>query len=142
MSNCNEHKTSCGDNTFNARCTRYNGEIPTWSELHDQDCNSLEDVVEDLYGEISDIKEQINFSDLTSECLDLEQDGETTPKSVAEALTNAVGELYCEKDEIKANDLLIGCMNLDFKCLVDSCGKTPEKLSELLQLIIDKLPCE
>lgn len=142
MKNCNEHKTLCGDNKINSKCVSYTGNVPEWSELHEEDCVNLEETTQNLYEHIEQVKEKIDFSDLESECLDIEDEGEITPKSVAGALIEKIEEVKeAQKAPLRRGDLDITCMDLDFKCIADNCDNPPTKMSQLLQLILDKLPC-
>jgi len=140
---CKSKNLLCGENRTNAVCVRYTGYLPDWSLLKDEDCLSVDEVVEELYNKTTEIEAKVDFSDLESECLNLQDELEnTTPKSVAQALITSVEELKCNPNPVPLKDLNITCYNLDFKCLVDPCDVPITKLSTLLQLIINKLPCE
>ena len=51
MGNCRDTnlKYNCGDKRQNARCVLYEGYIPNYSKLLDEDCITLEETTEELY---------------------------------------------------------------------------------------------
>lgn len=72
-----------------AVCVPYEGEVPDWSELSERrDCIMVGEVLEDIYKEITRIREAIDVRDLGNDCLSL--DGDKTIAKVVYALENKV----------------------------------------------------
>ncbi len=65
---------SCQDKIKNrckkvyAKCVAYESTVPEWSGLVDEECLDIEQVVDDLYEIVGEIKEEIDVSEVTSEC--------------------------------------------------------------------------
>lgn len=140
---CNKKKWGCGGIEHNSRCTVYEGVLPEWSEYkEDEKCPSLHDTTAELYSEIDKLKTELDFSDIESCCIEIETDPETgtpTPKTVTSSIIKYTEEVLC-KDECESMcDINISGYGLDFKCLQDPCGAPINKLSQLLQIIIDKV---
>ncbi len=61
----NRHR--CGIKQYSV-CTVFEAEIPEFTTLEDSSCVSVEDVGIDLYALVGGIKEEIDLSEVTSEC--------------------------------------------------------------------------
>jgi len=60
-------RLSCPPNSPFANCVRTEVEIPEFSTLSSQ-CNSVQEVENDMYTLIGEIKEEIDLTSITSEC--------------------------------------------------------------------------
>lgn len=67
--NCqnNQRKDSCVKGY--AVCVSYEGNLPAYSGLVQQPCISIEEVGEDLYALMTDIRESVNVETLDYDCL-------------------------------------------------------------------------
>ena len=143
MSCINKVKNTCGSNQNYAICTKYEGTVPDWSELVDEDCIVLEETTQELYDEVTKLKEQTDLSDLTSSCdnfvlTDDADLGFPTVKTFATDVTSALATLLCpEANSDEATEVDISGWNLDFGCLVDPCDAPITKLSQLMQILIN-----
>lgn len=135
----NKIKHTCGD-SLKAECVDYEGTVNPQSELVGEGCLSIEETTQDIYDQL----EQIDVTDI-DDCLDYEEiDG----KILINSAVKTHGEEICEiKEQITllqnttiCNTNITSC-DLDFKCLVDSCGDDITTLGQLLQAMIDKI-CE
>lgn len=131
-------KNTCGVK-YNARCVYYDLVIPEWSDLHDQDCVTLEETTEDIYNTLDDIKEDLDLSDLGNNCIDYEEEevGNIKPKEAFLALETKI----CEVQEALNNvdSCCIDMESIDTACLVDECGDGITTPEELLQIIINEI---
>lgn len=57
-------------NTVYASCVEYQGELPTFTTI-EEDCVDMQEVAEDIYEIIADIKSEIDLSNLDKDCLEL-----------------------------------------------------------------------
>jgi hypothetical protein len=84
----------CGDKIKNrckkvyAKCVAYESEVPSFSELTGESCLDIEQVADDLYETVGTIKEEIDLTDLTNNCLTLP--GTPTVKNVIQLLINTI----------------------------------------------------
>lgn len=133
----NKIKHTCGD-SLKAECVDYEGEVNPQSGLINDSCLSIEETTQDIYNQL----EQIDVTDI-DDCLNYEEIG---GKILINSAVKTHGEEICAiKQQITAlqntaicNTIITGC-NLDFKCLVDSCGDDITTLGQLLQAMIDKI---
>ena len=120
-------------------CTTYSGDLPEWSELQDETCVTLKESTEELYGKVTEIKDDIELTRF-SNCIDYNEEEVGKPK-IDEVLTKH-HELLCEilgTDMSKDVSPDISRWGLDFKCLVDQCANPPSTLKQLLQLLINSV---
>jgi|SRR5690606_17021237 len=135
---CNDKKIGCQNKEY-AKCVYYEVEVPDWSLLVEEECVNIEETTADIYGEITNLKDRLDFSEITSDCFEIEtEDGVVTPKSLMTTLVEKVEDLSCEKECDVKCDIDITDYGLDFKCLVDPCGEPITKLSTLLQILINE----
>lgn len=52
-----------------ATCVQYQGTIPEYSELDQEDCLDVEQVIEDIYSEITTLKEDSDLENLRDGCI-------------------------------------------------------------------------
>ena len=70
---CDKIKNRCGKPNY-AKCVDYQGDIPEWSDLEQNGCNDIEEVIEDLYSNVGDIKELLDVSTYDLDCLEEVED--------------------------------------------------------------------
>lgn len=83
---CND-KTGQRCNKVFGACVSYEKELPTFSQI-ENDCPSIEEVGEDLYNLVGEIKEEIDLSSLRRECITFPT--ERTVLSVMQALIDKI----------------------------------------------------
>lgn len=139
-------RSTCGK-TVNAKCVDYEGPLRADTTLNEEcGCYDLEDVIEDINIGIDDINNEIDVSDITSDCITFEtnEDGEIVIEEVVKKTVAKVCELSQSfEDEFVADcppvfGKDITCLNLDMKCLADACGAPITNLKDLLQALIDQ----
>jgi hypothetical protein len=139
---CNKKvSNTCGTNQY-APCVFYELDLPDFSLIED-DCVTIEDTTSDVYALISDIREQLDLSDLGEDCLTYALDSNS--KIVVKNVLAKIEEKYCELEE-KVNNLTetglcnisISECNLNLGTLTDNCDVQPSTLKALLQLLIDQ----
>lgn len=63
-------------------CVPYEGDLPDWSKYKDSDeCVMISDVIEEIYEELTRIRESIDLRDIGDKCVKIDGD-----KTVAKAL--------------------------------------------------------
>jgi len=62
-------KTKNNCRKVNSNCVSYEPLVPTYSDLYDEGCLSIEETTTDLYNIITEIREDHNFEDLRGECI-------------------------------------------------------------------------
>jgi len=96
MNNCEDKiKLSCPPNLY-ANCVRSEVEIPEFSTLING-CYSVQEVENDLYTLIGNIKEEINLTSITSDC-----DTLPTTKTVFTLIEYLVNSVCTQKIQIDA----------------------------------------
>lgn len=136
-------KHTCGDRSSNARCVFYDLNIPPFSKLSDSECVTVEETTSDLYNLVSWLRESINIENLDIRDLDLQSVLDSYEPTKQRYLVKDVLEgIISQVDDIKklaeSNDTNSG-LELDFKCLVSSCGAPITSLKDLLQALIDEV---
>lgn len=92
--NCeNKINLSCPPNSPYANCVRSEVTPPEFSTLTSE-CNSVDEVLSDLYEVIGGIKEEIDFSSLENTCITF-----TLPKTPLSVITQMYNKL-CELESI------------------------------------------
>ena len=136
-------KHTCGDRSSNARCVFYDLNTPSFSKLSDSECVTVEETTSDLYNLVSWLRESINIENLDIRDLDLQSVLDSYEPTKQRYLVKDVLEgIISQVDDIKklaeSNDTNSG-LELDFKCLVSSCGAPITSLKDLLQALIDEV---
>lgn len=136
-------KHTCGDRSSNARCVFYDLNTPSFSKLSDSECVTVEETTSDLYNLVSWLRESINIENLDIRDLDLQSVLDSYEPTKQRYLVKDVLEgIISQVDDIKklaeSNDTNSG-LELDFKCLVSSCGTPITSLKDLLQALIDEV---
>jgi hypothetical protein len=84
---CDKTKMNCVGAKQFATCVRTEVEPPAFSNLGEENCLSVEEVLEDLYQISGDIKTEIDLSTITSTCLSL---------PINKTIKNLIQQLYTE----------------------------------------------
>lgn len=82
----NQRKDSCVKSY--AICVAYEGEVPSYSDIAEEPCVSIEEVAEDLYSLVTELREVTNVTDLDFDCLIAPT--EPTPVNVVQLLLQEV----------------------------------------------------
>lgn len=97
MNNCEDKiKLSCPPNSPYANCVRSEATIPEFSTLGDG-CFSVQEIENDVYTLLGDIKNEINLSSLTSDCQTL-----PTTKTVVNLIQFLLDGYCTQKTQIEA----------------------------------------
>lgn len=131
---CTKVKNTCLDKYY-ATCVYYELDLPEISQL--QDCVTLEETTQELYSFIEELKSELDFSQLETNCGDLT---ELSLKEILVAQQNKICELEQELGE-QPNLLdtpLTDC-DIDLQGLVDVCGEQPETVCDLLKIIVNQI---
>jgi len=95
MGNCgNKIKQTCAGTQNTALCTKYEGTLSIYSDLVEGECLDTQEVIEDLYGLHDKIKEDINITGISNDCIIF-----TEPKTIA----SVVEQMYlkiCQMEDI------------------------------------------
>ena len=135
METCNNRKYSCGDK-ISSICTIYDGGLPIWSELNDELCVTIEETTEELYEQVSEIKENLDTSNLGEACLQYPNN-----KNIKQKDANLVFEKnICDLLEIvKDNTNSVLACELNYEGLVEECDDIPKNFCQFAQFILDEL---
>jgi hypothetical protein len=109
----NQRKDSCSKSY--AICSVYEGNIPTSSPLTEEECVSVEEVLEDLYSITTDIKEEIDLTNLSFSCLTVPST--ITPLNVVQLLVN---EICALKEIVEMQAETIETINLQIEALQEN----------------------
>lgn len=86
-----EEKYNCS-HVVPAPCVPYENEVPEWSKYHGKiGCITVADAIEELYEEITKIREQLDLRGVANDCLPIDGD-----KTVAKVLY-AIEKTLCDK---------------------------------------------
>lgn len=161
MSGCgNKPKHNCGSLKSNSRCVFYDLNVPDYSKLEEEDCTTVEEVLEDLYNLVTELRDSVNLEDLkvSAECLELDKVKSSYDKKKKTYLVKDVLKVIIEKlcNDGSPKDSASGgnsnsdncfdnkCVaelldDLDYRGLVDKCGRKPSSLKGFFQLLIDNI---
>lgn len=142
----NKLKHSCGE-LINALCVKYQGDIPEFSSIDENNCPVVvEEVLDDMYELLAETK--VDFTKLG--CLEYETD--LTEINLEEVLLKFETEICTLKEALEETDtdtdteptedpldFSITDLGLDLECLVDPCGEQITNFKPLIQTIITKL---
>lgn len=142
--NCkNKIKHTCAGSTTFAMCTNFEGEVNSKSEYTNDECLSVEETTQDQYNQLEGIWNQIDLSELSSNCLDYITDEDD--KIVVKNVLLKFEEKICELEEkvtaletIAVCDLNISSCNIDWGTLADQCGEQPQTLAQAIQLLANQ----
>ena len=146
MSNCNDKiEYTCGKKV-NARCSDYEGDLSSCSDLN-PDCNShsVHDVLNDINSQLSTVCSQLDMTAVDNGCITYEGEGTPTLPEILSKLSSLIctiqDQLPAEGECNSVYSDPIDCAGLDYSCLVDECGAeaNPQNLTELLQIMITQI---
>jgi hypothetical protein len=139
----NKNKYTCSGEVQYATCTRYEGDVNLESSLNNENCLDLDMTTSDIYNQIEDILNDINTDSLGEKCLNYTlEESKVKIKNVLLKYEEEICNLKEEVNTLKTTaicDFDITDCDLQFNGLVDSCGETPTKLGEVLNLIFSKI---
>ena len=94
----NKIKLTCGTKNFST-CIDYQGTVSANTTLDETECLDVQEVIEDLYAMVDIVKEEIDLSEVTSQCDTLPID--RTVASMIQFLVDTI----CTQEE-KINELV------------------------------------
>ena len=136
---CNKPTLECGDKVY-APCVYVEIDFPIFSIFHEEECVTLDEVVEELYKEVDEIKEAINIESFNS-CLEYEE------KTIPIILQKHEDEICDLKNKLTPCEILnldISDCGIDVSCLGnDPCNNvtTVTTIGALFQTLIERI-CE
>ena len=135
METCNNRKYSCGEK-ISSICTIYDGELPEWSELNDEICVTIEETTEELYNQVTDIKESLDTSNLGGSCLQYPNNEDIKQKDANLVFEKTLCDLL---EIVKDNTNSILTCELNYEGLIEECEDKPKTFCEFYQFILDEL---
>lgn len=132
-------KLRCGVKNY-ATCTYYESEIPSFSPLSTEECITIEETTEDLYNQISDIKEQTDLSALGEQCLTYTASGDVL--AVKDILLKYETEICTLKSQVQTLQTTAICdkditqCGIDLTGVSDICDNPITTLGELLNYLV------
>ena len=135
METCNDRKNYCGDK-MSSICTIYEGELPNWSELNEEICVTIEETIEELYNEVSEIKENLDTSNLGGACLQYPNNENIKQKDANFAFEKNICDLL---EIVKDNTNSVLACELNYEGLVEECDDIPKNFCHFAQFILDEL---
>ena len=128
-----------------AICTQYKGTVAECSSLDENDCLTIEETTQDIYDIIDVIKNVIDLSDITYDCITVDFEDEDNP-TLKEILDKLIEEI-CLLKQSQGNDpaadpceIDLSTCNINTDCLDnDPCTNGLATLPEILNSIIAKL---
>ena len=135
METCNNRKYSCGDK-ISSICTIYDGGLPIWSELNDELCVTIEETTEELYEQVSEIKENLDTSNLGEACLQYPNNENIKQKDANLVFEKTLCDLL---DIAKDSSNSILTCDLNYEGLVEECDDIPKNFCQFAQFILDEL---
>ena len=132
---CNNRKYSCGEK-ISSICTIYDGELPVWSELNNELCATIEETTEELYNEVSEIKENLDTSNLGGACLQYPNNEDIKQKDANLVFEKNICDLL---EIVKDNTNSVLACELNYEGLIEECGDIPKNFCQFAQFILDEL---
>lgn len=135
METCNNRKYSCGEK-ISSICTIYDGGLPAWSKLNDELCTTIEETTEELYKQVSEIKENLDTKNLGGACLQYPNNEEIKQKDANLVFEKNICDLL---EIVKDNTNSILTCELNYEGLIEECEDKPKNFCEFYQFILDEL---
>ena len=137
---CNDTiKQRCGAKMY-APCIQYELDIVDWSPLSTEQCVTVEEVIDDLYTHVGDVKEEIDLSLLGLSCLQYVPLNQVA--KVKDVLLKYETEICTLKAQIVALqntaicDMSVTQCGLDLTGLTDACDNPITTVSDLFAYLI------
>lgn len=140
MKNCgNKIKHTCAEKNY-ATCVYYELPIPTFSELHGEDCTTLEETTEDIYNILGDILGDIDVSALGENCINYNI-GRGQVLKIKDVVLQLEQEICDLKDRVNVLETTAICDINITDCGLNlpnnPCGGSFTTLGELLGYLLD-----
>ena len=135
METCNNRKYSCGDK-ISSICTIYDGGLPIWSEFNDELCVTIEETTEEIYNQVSEIKENLDTSNLGRACLQYPNNENIKQKDANLVFEKNICDLL---EIVKDNTNSVLACELNYEGLVEECDDIPKNFCQFAQFILDEL---
>ena len=132
---CNNRKYSCGEK-ISSICTIYDGELPVWSELNNELCATIEETTDEVYNQVSEIKESLDTSNLGGACLQYPNNENIKQKDANLVFEKNICDLL---EIVKDNTNSILTCELNYEGLIEECGDIPKNFCQFAQFILDEL---
>lgn len=137
---CNDKRSDRCVSKIDSFCVDYEGTLSEQSSL--KECNNLEDVIEDVNNQLSDIHDSILIE--PDKCI-YNQKKVVTKEAIfklVEKLQEVMEYVGMGCDGEYCNPFFtedITCVGLDYKCLVEECAEPPSTLADLIGVIIARI---
>ena len=135
METCNNRKYSCGDK-ISSICTIYDGELPQWSELNNELCVTIEETTEEIYKQVSEIKENLDTKNLGGACLQYPNNEDIKQKDANLVFEKNICDLL---EIVKDNTNSVLACELNYEGLIEECEDIPKNFCQFAQFILDEL---
>ena len=135
METCNNRKYSCGEK-ISSICTIYDGELPVWSELNNELCATIEETTEEIYNQVSSIKENLDTNNLGGACLQYPNNENIKQKDANLVFEKNICDLL---EIVKDNTNSILTCELNYEGLIEECEDIPKNFCQFAQFILDEL---
>lgn len=141
--NCdNKIKNTCSEKNY-ATCIYYEGAIPSYSPLINENCVTTEEVILDLYAENTSLKSNLNLSIIGTDCLQYVLEGGQL--KVKNVLLKYEEEICVLKEKVRILEEQAICDKditqcLDLTGLSDQCTVPITNLGQLLQYLLTNIP--
>ena len=132
---CNNRKYSCGEK-ISSICTIYDGELPVWSELNNELCATIEETTEEIYNQVSNIKENLDTNNLGGACLQYPNNENIKQKDANLVFEKNICDLL---EIVKDNTNSVLACELNYEGLVEECDDIPKNFCQFAQFILDEL---
>ena len=132
---CNNRKYSCGEK-ISSICTIYDGELPVWSELNNELCATIEETTEEIYNQVSNIKENLDTNNLGGACLQYPNIENIKQKDANLVFEKNICDLL---ETVKDNTNSVLACELNYEGLIEECEDKPKNFCEFYQFILDEL---
>ena len=132
---CNNRKYSCGEK-ISSICTMYDGELPVWSELNNELCATIEETTEEIYNQVSNIKENLDTNNLGGACLQYPNNENIKQKDANLVFEKNICDLL---EIVKDNTNSVLACELNYEGLVEECDDIPKNFCQFAQFILDEL---
>lgn len=145
MKNCsNTVKNTCGSTTYST-CVVFEGTPNSQSEIYENSCFDQEEVTQDIYNQIEEIKTQTDLSELGNACLEYTlNEGKIIVKNVLLKYEEEICNLKQEIENLQNRqlcDIPIGECIESISCLGLPCDQTITTLGDWMSAVTTKI-CE